>query len=65
MSIMLSRQVDATPPFGNLRFADHGNVIADININTPDKDAFLMVIISGLALLFWIAAYSRIKEKQV
>jgi hypothetical protein len=61
---LLGRAVEATPPFGNLRFADQGNIV-DLNINTAHKDKYLVPFISLLTLIFWIAAYYRLKEKQV
>jgi hypothetical protein len=64
LSAMTGRNVETTPPFGDLRFADGGNFVV---IALPDQreNPFLTFLVMGLTLVIWIAAYYRLKEKQV
>jgi hypothetical protein len=63
LGVLLGREVEATVPFGNLMFSDNGR-ITDININTQ-QDPYLLYTITVIALIIWVAAYYRLKEKQV
>lgn len=63
LSALLGRTVDASPPFGYLRFGDTGQAI-DIKINSSDSPWLIYLIIT-LTLILWAAAYFRLKEKQV
>jgi hypothetical protein len=61
---LLGRAVEAAPPFGYLRFSENGQV-TDINISRDQQDHFMVYLFTALTLIFWIAAYFRVKEKQV
>jgi hypothetical protein len=63
LGILLGRKIEVTIPFGNLRFIDN-NHVTDINI-TQQQYSYLLVFITVLAVIFWVAAYYRLKEKQV
>jgi hypothetical protein len=60
---LLGRTVDASPPFGYLRFGDTGQAV-DIKISSSDSP-FLLYLIVTLTLILWVGAYFRLKEKQV
>jgi hypothetical protein len=64
LDTMTGRTVEATPPFGNLRFTDNGQMV-DVNLFYKNQNPYLFALIIGLIFLFWIAAYYRLKEKQV
>jgi hypothetical protein len=63
LSVLVGRTVEASPPFGNMRFADD-NQIVDIKIESQNSP-FMLYLMIILALIFWVAAYYRLKEKQV
>jgi hypothetical protein len=63
LSALLGREVVPTALFGNLRFTEKGNTV-DINI-TQAQEPYLLTLITVLAIIFWVAAYYRLKEKQV
>jgi hypothetical protein len=63
LGILLKRDIEVTVPFGNLRFIDNSH-ITDINV-TQQQYSYLLIFITVLALIFWVAAYYRLKEKQV
>jgi hypothetical protein len=63
LSIFLGRSVDASPPFSNMRFEDNGQMV-DIKIERQNAPYILYLFII-LTFLFWVAAYFRLKEKQV
>jgi hypothetical protein len=63
LGTLLGRKVEVTIPFGNLRFIDNGYT-TDINI-TQQQYSYLLIFITALAVIFWVAAYYRLKEKQV
>jgi hypothetical protein len=63
LGVLLGRDVMASPPFGNARFAD-GNKVADINV-TLMWEPMMLSLLTMLAIIFWVAAYYRLKEKQV
>jgi hypothetical protein len=60
---LLGRETGVPVPFGSVRFLDNGR-ITDININNM-PDPYVAYLITVLALIFWVAAYYRLKEKQV
>lgn len=64
LSAMIGRNVDAAPPFGNLRFPDDGRQV-DITLPDARYNPMLTFIVVGLTLIIWVAAYYRLKEKQV
>ena len=64
LGTMIGRKVDAAPPFGNLRFPDSGRQV-DITLPDAIDNPMLTLLVVGLTLLIWIAAYYRLKEKQV
>lgn len=62
LSAMLGRAVESTPPFGNVRFPGGGPEVGLVeNLQEP----FMLYLVAVLAVIFWIAAYWRLKEKQV
>ncbi len=63
LGLLLGRIVDATPPFGYLRFSDNGTT-TNINLTRQQQDPFVLYLVAVLAILFWVAAYYRLKEKQ-
>ena len=63
LSALLGRTVDASPPFGYLRFGDTGQAV-DIKISSSD-DPYLLYLIIILTLILWAGTYFRLKEKQV
>jgi hypothetical protein len=63
LSMLLGIAVEATVPFGNLRFAEN-NMVVDINI-TRQHETYTLLITVVLTLIFWVAAYFCLKEKQV
>ena len=64
LGAMLGRKVEAAPPFGYLRFAENGHV-NDITLSYNQYGDNTDYLVTGLAVLFWVAAYFRLKEKQV
>lgn len=63
LTALLGRTVDASPPFGYLRFGDTGQAV-DIKISSQDSPYQLYLIII-LTFILWVGAYFRLKEKQV
>jgi hypothetical protein len=63
LTALLGRTVDASPPFGNLRFGDTGQTV-DIKIGSQDAP-YLLYLLIILTFILWVAAYFRLKEKQV
>jgi hypothetical protein len=63
LGALLGEKVEVTVPFGNLRFIHNGNMV-DINV-TQQYNPYLLIFITVMALIFWVAAYYRLKEKQV
>jgi uncharacterized membrane protein len=64
LTAMIDRNVDAAPPFGSLRFQDGGRQV-DITLPDVRDNPTLTFLVLGLTLVIWIAAYYRLKEKQV
>jgi len=60
---LIGQKMDTPVPFGNVRLRLSGQA-AEISL-TNLQDNWLILIISVLAVLFWAAAYYRLKEKQV
>ncbi len=62
LSGLLGRAVVSTPPFGNVRFSGSGEEVTLVeNLQEP----YMTYLIAVLAVIFWIATYWRLKEKQV
>ena len=64
LSALLGRTVDASPPFGNLHFANSGQTV-DIQLGKQHNNPYLIYLIIILTFIFWAASYFRLKEKQV
>lgn len=62
LGALLNHPVDPTVPFGRLQFTTNNNHAVNIG---QQEDFLLLVIITLVALFFWIATYFRLKEKQV
>jgi hypothetical protein len=63
LSLLLQKDVSPTMPFGNIRLLEKGK---DVIVKIPEWQADpLLWFMLVLAFLFWIAAYYRLKEKQV
>jgi hypothetical protein len=63
LGILLGKEVMATPPFGSVRVMENGK-ISDIYLDHQDNPIVLWMM-AVLVLIFWAAAYFRLKEKQV
>jgi hypothetical protein len=64
LGTMLGRNVEAASPFSNLRFAENGQV-HDIMLSSNQQGINSNYLVMVLAVIFWVAAYFRLKEKQV
>jgi hypothetical protein len=64
LGTMLGRSVEAAPPFGNLRVTENGQV-NDIMLSYDQHGINIDYLVTVLAVFFWVAAYFRLKEKQV
>ena len=62
LSVFIPKTVETTVPFGDLRIQSDQQTF---EINVSQQDYWMIAIISVLAVIFWIAAYYRLKEKQV
>jgi hypothetical protein len=60
LSILIGHQVDATPPFSELRISDSHHVTS-INIGRA-QEPYTLGLMLLLAIIFWVAAYFRLKE---
>lgn len=63
LSLLLQQDVNPSMPFGNIRLIENSKEII-IKLRRPDHDPVLWVMMV-LTLLFWVAAYFRLKEKRV
>ena len=63
LSILLRRSVLPTMPFGMLRFMENNQEKA-ISLGQHQGD-YALCLITILIIIFWVAAYYRLKEKQV
>jgi len=63
LGTLIGEKMDTPVPFGYVRLRLNGQA-AEIGL-TSFQDNWLILIISVLALIFWVAAYYRLKEKQV
>jgi hypothetical protein len=63
LGLLLGRSVLPTMPFGMLRFMENSREKA-INLGRNQGD-YAMCLIAVLVIVFWLAAYYRLKEKQV
>ncbi|MFL5747698.1 MAG: hypothetical protein ACJ751_23680 [Niastella sp.] len=64
LDTMLGRNVEAAPPFGSLRFTEKGQV-NEIMLSINQNGISIDYLVAVLAVFFWVAAYFRLKEKQV
>jgi hypothetical protein len=64
LGAMVGRNVEVAPPFGSLRFTDNGQV-NDIMLSYKQNSINIDYLVMVLAVIFWTAAYFRLKEKQV
>ncbi len=63
LGILLGRDVMPAAPFTNARFMEHSK---GITISTTGiEESHIIIPMLVLTLLFWVAAYFRLKEKQV
>jgi hypothetical protein len=63
LKALIGRDIMAAIPFGLLNFAERDKYYSvDIDYRFTN---WVLLLIMGLALLFWVAAYFRLKEKQV
>jgi hypothetical protein len=62
LGLLLQQEVRPSMPFGNIRLVDSNKEII-IQLRQPDHDPVLWIMIA-ITLLFWIATYFRLKEKQ-
>ncbi|SEN09170.1 hypothetical protein SAMN05192574_102426 [Mucilaginibacter gossypiicola] len=60
--LLLHKDAIAGLPFTNVAYMEKGRVIV-INL-TDNKEFYALIMYMVLALMFWIAAYFRLKEKQ-
>src|SRR5450631_982459 len=51
LSVLLGRTVDASPPFGNMRFTDNSQIV-DIKIESQNSP-FMLYLLIILAFIFW------------
>jgi hypothetical protein len=59
----MGRSVIPSMPFGNLIFKEKSK---DIDVRLPHQyDSQVLFLMVVLAFIIWIAAYYRLKEKQV
>jgi len=72
MQSMVGRQIEGAFPFINFNFIEHtqtafGNTSTGYNITLHDNasNMWAYALVAVFTLLFWAAAYSRLKEKQV
>jgi hypothetical protein len=63
LGVFFGRPVDVSLPFSNVRFAESGQMV-DIKIERQNAPYILYLFII-LTFIFWVAAYFRLKEKQV
>ncbi len=63
LDTLLGKNVEVNIPFGSLQFTDHGQ-IENINISRA-PETYIVYLAVVLSFVFWIAAYYRLKEKQV
>jgi hypothetical protein len=62
-SILIGRDVLPSPPFSNMRIMENERQVL---VSLSDQQApYILLLCFILALSFWIAAYFRLKEKQV
>jgi hypothetical protein len=62
MDMLLHRDTFSTLPLTNVGFMENGHIMVINLINNREGYAFAMYLV--IAVLFWIAAYYRLKEKQ-
>ncbi|HWZ03748.1 MAG TPA: hypothetical protein VNX40_09060 [Mucilaginibacter sp.] len=62
LSAFIPKTIDMSVPYGNLRIQSDQQTF---EISISQQDYYMIWIITVLALVFWTAAYYRLKEKQV
>ena len=62
LSALLGRAVETTPPFGSVRFPGGG---PEVGVVENLQESYMLCLVAVLAVIFWMAAYWRLKEKQV
>jgi len=62
LSAFIPKPVDITVPFGDLRIESAQQTF---EINVSYQDYWMIAVVSVLAVILWVAAYYRLKEKQV
>ena len=60
---MLGINVEAGPLFSNVRIAGDGG-FTDVNITGKQSTPYVIYLVAVLAVIFWLSAYYRLKEKQ-
>jgi hypothetical protein len=63
LGVLLGIAVVPSPPFSNVRFSENGKMV-NVNV-TRIEESHVIIPMIVLTLIFWIAAYYRLKEKQV
>jgi hypothetical protein len=63
LGCILHKSVLMAPPFGALRIMEHNREVSFFI--AQDDGGFIIWLLGALALIFWAAAYYRLKEKQV
>jgi hypothetical protein len=63
LSVLFSRPVEMSPPFGDMRLTDNSQII-DVKIENQNSP-YLLYLLIVLTFIFWAATYFRLKEKQV
>jgi hypothetical protein len=61
---MLGKHTEAAPPFGSPRIYENGSFI-DISTASQTQDAITISLLVTVAFIFWVAAFYRLKEKEV
>lgn len=64
LGLMLTKKAEAAPPFGSARIYENGSY-KDINLASQTQDAIMISLIVAVAFIFWVAAFYRLKEKEV
>ena len=62
LGALLGRAVESTPPFSNVRFSGSDQ---EVRVAEKLQEPYMIWLVTVLAVIFWIAAYWRLKEKQV
>jgi hypothetical protein len=63
LEAMIGREIRPATPFSNIMFFENNRNVAVASMN--HNDSLVAVIMLTAAIIFWIAAYYRLKERQV